>query len=105
MFDQINWRVVWTFALAILIAAWGSAAAALLNHEGDGLSLKQFLGLVFGKVFIGAFSGCLAALLAHTLKWGFYEGCLLAGIAGYAGKEFLDWIKDRVKGHAQGKGG
>jgi hypothetical protein len=103
MSDGINWRVLAYFALAIGLSCWGSIAAYLLGHDGEAqpgvpLTTRQLALVVLRKLVVGGFTGILAALLAQWWKLGVYETCILAAIAGYTGKEFLEWAKDRVKG-------
>lgn len=84
-------------SLMMLIAVFGSITATLMKHEGQGLTLRQLIGIAVYKSAIGCFAGLMAGFLAGYLKLGLYESFALAGVAGLAGKEFLDLIRKKFK--------
>lgn len=86
---------------AIFASVWGAAAAAFMSHEGEGLSWWGFTLLILRKAFVGSFAGFMAAMVAISLHWGIVESCALAGVAGMAGKEFLDAIAKKYKGRIE----
>lgn len=88
-------------SLMMLIAIFGSITATLMKHEGEGLTLKQLIKIALYKSFIGCFAGLMAGFLAGYLKFGLYESFALAGMAGLAGKEFLDLVKKKFKQKAE----
>lgn len=89
------------FGSAFLASVWGAAAAAFMSHEGDGLTAWGFTVLILRKIFVGSFAGFMACLLSISLHWGIIESSLLAGVAGVAGKEFVDAVVKKYKGRIE----
>lgn len=82
---------------AIFASIWGSAAAAFMSHEGDGLNWWGFTLLILRKTFVGSFAGFMACMVALSLHWDIIGSSILAGVAGVAAKEFLDVLVKKYK--------
>jgi len=97
MLDDHNWREVGGIALGIALAGFGGVAAFLLGHAGSELTPRQFCKSLFVQLFVALFAGTVASLTAKSLHMGVWHSCVFAAMAGYAGKEFLEWAKGRFK--------
>lgn len=83
--------------LGIALATFGGLAAFLQSHEGKGLTFKEFCQVLISKLIIAAFAGTVVGLLCQSLHLGVTESSVMASMAGFASKETLDWLKDRLR--------
>lgn len=87
----------------LTVSSWGAAASAYMSHEGKKTGFWKFIEIGIGKMFVGSFAGFLAGMLSIRMGLGVFEGCVVSGIAGLMGKEFLDTLKEKYKGRIIGK--
>jgi LydA holin phage, holin superfamily III len=81
-------------ALGTVLAATGGAVkyiSAVINST-ERVSHRRFLTLLVANIFISAFCGVMAILLAFTVTHNWLYAGMSAGMFGYMGPQSLDWV-------------